>query len=203
MKYNKILMLGILLLVLPLVFAQTYQKGIDVDLKIPFEVNGSVASSAATCNVSIDYPNGTYVKEEALMTNRDNGDFNITLIPSELSELGVYEWRAFCCDGTKCAGGYGDFEITTTGKTKVSVLNNQILLILILLGVVLIIFGFYLDFYVFSFLGALLFLLGGIYTMVYGLNDITNLYTRGVAIILIGVGFIFMFASAYDWLKDF
>ncbi len=109
------LILGILL-VLPLIVAQTYQKETIIDLKIPFEVNGSVASSSATCNISINYPNGTYLKENVSMTNRDNGDFNITLIATETSQLGGYEWRAFCCDGTNCAVGYGNFLITPTGE---------------------------------------------------------------------------------------
>ncbi len=117
---KKILIILTILLVLPLVFAQTYQRETVVDLKIPFEVNGSSASSAATCNASINYPNGTYLKENASMTNRNNGDFNITLNASKLISSGEYEWRVFCCDGTKCAAGYGSFEITPTGKELTS-----------------------------------------------------------------------------------
>ena len=109
------LILGILL-VLPLIFAQTYQKETIIDLKVPFEVNGSIASSSATCNISINYPNGTYLKENASMTNRNNGDFNITLNASKIISSGEYEWRAFCCDGIYCAAGYGSFEITPTGN---------------------------------------------------------------------------------------
>ena len=108
MNKKYFLILGILL-VLPLMFAQTYQKETIIDLKIPFEVNGSAASSSATCNISIDYPNGTYFKENVSMTNRDNGDFNITLNTTETIQLGNYEWRAFCCDGLNCAAGYGSF----------------------------------------------------------------------------------------------
>ena len=109
------LILGILL-VLPLIFAQTYQKGSTINLKVPFEVNGSAASSSATCNISINYPNGTYLKENVSMTNRNNGDFNITLNASKIISSGEYEWRVFCCDGANCAAGYGNFEVTPTGK---------------------------------------------------------------------------------------
>lgn len=115
MNKHLFLILGILL-VLPLVFSQTYQKETVIDLTVPFEVNGSVASSAATCNVSINYPNGTYLKENASMTNRNNGDFNITLNASKIIPFGEYEWRVFCCDGTNCAVGYGTFEVTPTGN---------------------------------------------------------------------------------------
>jgi hypothetical protein len=47
-----------------------------------------------------------------------------------------------------------------------------------------------------------MFLLGGIYTMIYGFNNVTNLYTRGVAITLIGIGVAFMISSAYEWVAD-
>jgi len=127
------LILGILL-VLPLIFAQTYQKETIIDLKIPYEVNGSAASSSATCNISINYPNGTYLKENTSMTNRENGDFNITLIATETDVLGEYEWRAFCCDGIYCAVGYGSFEITYTGKeltTQTSILYVVLLGLLV------------------------------------------------------------------------
>lgn len=110
-----IIVVGFILLNLPVIFAQTYKQYGSIDLKIPFEVNGSVPSSSAWCNVSIDYPNGSYLKENASMTNRGNGDFNITLNASKINQLGNYEWRAFCCDNSKCAGGYGNFEVTGTG----------------------------------------------------------------------------------------
>ena len=142
------LILGILL-VLPLIFAQTYQKETVIDLKFPFEVNGSAASSSATCNVSINYPNGTYLKENASMTNRNNGDFNITLSATETVPLGDYEWRAFCCDGTNCAVGYGSFKITYTGKELDS--GKSILYVGFLSLLVLI---FFLNFYGMGFLPA-------------------------------------------------
>lgn len=119
MKPKYLFILGILfLLVLPLTFAQTQERDRIFNLKIPFIVNGTVASTSATCNVSIDYPDGIYLKENVSMTNRNNGDFNITLTAAEINQLGTYEWRAFCCDGSDCAAGYGSFEVTETGHTQ-------------------------------------------------------------------------------------
>ena len=107
--------ISLIFLILPLVTAQTYQQNKPLNLKVPFEVNGSIPSASAVCNISIDYPNGTYLKQNASMTNLNNGDFNITLLGSELNTIGVYEWRAFCCDGSQCAAGYDTFEITPSG----------------------------------------------------------------------------------------
>lgn len=129
------LILGILL-VLPLVFAQTYQKETNITLKIPFEVNGSAASSSATCNISVNYPNGTYLIQNNSMTNLNNGEFNYTLDSTKTEPLGKYNWVVFCCDGLNCAAGYGSFEVTYTGKildTQTSILYTSLFAILIFL----------------------------------------------------------------------
>ena len=202
MKKKYFLILFLVLIALPLITSQTYQAAQELNLKVPFEVNGSIASALATCNISIYYPDGSYLKENVSMTNRNNGDFNITLLIGETNNLGLHEWRVFCCDGARCAVGYGDFEVTTTGKPPISILQNQILIIFMFLAIILLVLGFYLNFASFGFIGSLMFLLSGIYTMIYGMNNIANLYTRGIAISLIGLGLIFMYFSVYEWMFE-
>ena len=94
---------------------QTYAKFDDINLRIPFEVNGSIASDSAYCNVSIKYPNETYLIDNGGMTNENNGYFNYSLNTNQTNTLGTHNWVAFCCDGTDCAMGYGDFEVTPSG----------------------------------------------------------------------------------------
>jgi len=143
---NKLLLSILLVLVLPLVASQTYKTNDELNLKVPFEVNGSMASVNADCNISIDYPNGSYFKENESMTNLNNGDFNITLLGSELTILGEYKWRAFCCDVGQCAAGYGSFELTPSGSDAINsgeglTLSLSIIAILIL-AVLFFIFSF-------------------------------------------------------------
>jgi len=134
-----ILLLLTIVLVSGFVSSQVYQINKEIDLKIPFEVNGSSASDSAICNVSIQYPNSSYLKDEETATNLGNGEFNITLTSDEISDLGIYSWVAFCCDGTSCAGGYGSFEVTQTG----SVLSTaQGIIYIVFLIVILVIFTF-------------------------------------------------------------
>jgi len=109
-----------ILLVLPLIFAQTYEQNTNIDLKIPFEVNGSFADATAVCNISIDYPNATNIFENKSMTNIGSGRFNITLIAEQTNQLGGYDWVAFCCEGSDCAAGYGSFEVTPSGSDAIS-----------------------------------------------------------------------------------
>lgn len=148
MEKKKILLFSIflILLALPLITSQTYQQNKELDLKIPFEVNGSIASASAWCNVSVNYPNGSYLKQNASMTNLNNGDFNITLSGAELINLGEYDWRAFCCDGSDCAAGYGSFEITPSGSDTISSGEGMTLLLsigsIVIFAVLLFIFSF-------------------------------------------------------------
>lgn len=95
-----------------------------------------------------------------------------------------------------------DFKITTSGGDAGSVLNNPVLIIMVVLGMGLVVVGVRMGIPWFGFIGSVMFLLSGTYTMIYGLGDIADMYSRGIAITLLGMGFIFMFSSAYEWLSN-
>lgn len=133
-KSYLVFLIGIFLI--SLISAQTYKVNEELDLKVPFEVNGSVPSSDAWCNVSIQYPNSSYVRNNNLSTNLNNGDFNITLSSSELNVEGEYKWVASCCDGYQCARGYDYFILTPSGfeidsGKAIGLFGSLILIILI------------------------------------------------------------------------
>ena len=123
-------------LIIPFISATTYSQSSIVDLKIPFEVNGTPASSTAVCNVSIQYPNSTYLRDNNATTNLNNGLFNITLNENETKFLGIYTWVAFCCDNGNCGAGYDMYEITPSGADALNTgegINLAIAVISILL----------------------------------------------------------------------
>ena len=137
MKSQKLILVGLMfLLFVSLSEGKTYQKETTVDLKIPFEVDGSIPSGSAVCNISIQYPNSSYVIDTGEMTNRNNGEFNYTINSSLLTELGEYDWVAFCCDGSECAVGYDSFEITRNGNpTPDGMPTFQMGIIIIIFGI--------------------------------------------------------------------
>jgi len=156
---NKIITIFFLLvLVIPLIFAQTYQHNKELNLKVPFEVNGSTPSASAVCNISIDYPDGSYLKQNASMTNLNNGDFNITLSETELNVIGEYDWRVFCCDGSNCAAGYDSFEITPSGSDEIGSGEGLILFLSIVLIIIVATLLFVFSFKVISFPAKLIFM---------------------------------------------
>jgi len=147
-----------LMIVLPLVTSQTYQISTELDFIVPFEVNGTTPSATAQCNISINYPNSEYLKQNESMTNLNNGDFNITLTSDEINKIGEYDWRAFCCDGLSCAAGYGSFEITPSGSDAINSGEGLTLFLSIFSMLVIAVLFFISSFRVSSFPSKLIFM---------------------------------------------
>ncbi|MFW6172532.1 MAG: hypothetical protein ACOC5T_02200 [Elusimicrobiota bacterium] len=199
---NKIYLIGIILLIaLPIIMGELiYPQNQPLDFKVGCSISGAKCSSSATCNINLRYPNETYLRNDTLMTNLNNGEFLVNLSGSELHKTGTYRGTIYCVEGSNNGSASIEFKVSSSGLDEKSILFNSIFIVLVSLGIFLIILGISTSIPWFGFIGSILFLLGGIYTMIYGFNDITNLYTRGIAITLIGLSFIFMFSSAYEWL---
>jgi len=209
------------LFLISFVSSQIHEQRTEVDLKVPFEVNGSMASGTAWCNISIQYPNSTFLKENAAMTNLGSGIFNITLIKEETKLLGEYEWVAFCCEGSECAGGQGTLKITATGKEfseGQGIVSIGILLGALGLSFLFIILAFKLSqnpkFLPISFFFIILSLILGIYSLNLGYafsHDILEYesltpVTSGIYIsflwLIIGITIISMILMLFSFIKE-
>lgn len=212
MKTKLFLIIVSIVFLVSFVSAQiTYEEDEILDLKIPFEVNGTIASSGSTCNISIQYPNGTYVRNgNNNMSNLDNGEFNITLTAEEMATVGNHVWVAACCDEDKCARGTGGFEITRTGKETPD--NMPILFAVI----ILIIYGtswFFLFLSlkltepgpkIFFMLASLIFLIGSIAVSVVFADDnnVTESVSDTVGALLFALGMIFIVVFFYVFIRQ-
>lgn len=197
---NRTVFLVIMLLLIPLVSAApsfTFKQHEPADLKIScFDLNKTLCQAGTSCFVTVQYPNmADLVKNQSLTFQEDY--YNVTLQP--LNETGIYSVVARCTGITSAFSTF-TFEVTPTGKSQTSILDNPMLLILALLAIMLIGMGAYFHNPWFGFVGAIMFLLGGMYTLIYGFNNVTDFYTQGIGITLIGLGFVFMFTAAYEWI---
>jgi len=192
-----IILIGIFLFI-PLILAdtETYQVNQNVDLRFTCTSSGAIPSGASTFNITINYPNGSTFINNKQTTPLGNGAFNYTTM---FKETGLYKVQMFCIDGVSSYSDEGYYDITPTGKIQTSIFNNPILIVLGVIGMGLLIFGVSKGLSFIGFIGSVMFLLLGVYIMIYGFNNTTDLYTRGVSMVFIGIGLIFMFASAYDW----
>ena len=126
--------------------------------------------------------------------------FGLHILGGNFSTIGSYSYL-IRCENTLSGGGVSvGFEVTSTGLDPKSILNNSTMIIMLALAIILLITGAATNFPSIGFIGSILLILVGIYTMIYGLNDVVSLYTQAVALVEIGLGIIFMIISAYEWL---
>jgi len=98
---------------LPLVYALTYPQNTRIDLKIPCTLDGFPCSSTATCNITSQYPNSSYLLNNQALTNLNNGDFNVSVI---FIELGEYQTEVNCQDLGQNNTANFPITITQTGS---------------------------------------------------------------------------------------
>lgn len=196
---RKTILTIIILFLLPLIVAEEsfiFKQYSEFTLDIAMANNNLSDCLDCSCSYSIFYPNGSSFVRKEVGTNT-NG---FCVYSNTALITGIYGVQMDFNNSIDNGKASFDFEVTPTGIIQTSILDNPIFLILGVLGLILVIFGATKGIPWFGFIGSILFLLLGIYTMIYGFNNTTDLYTRGVAITLLGMGFIFMFAAAYEWL---
>jgi hypothetical protein len=119
-------------------------------------------------------------------------------LPKENLSVGIYSYQIKCQGGAgiDAIGGYytGFFEVTPTGNQS----NTTIFLFLLISSCVLLYFSYLFKNYIFATLSGFLFIITGIYSMIYGFADITNLYTQMISLIILGVGMIITVTASLE-----
>lgn len=141
----------------------------------------------------------TIVSTEVVMT-KDDTYYSYSFCNTTV--LGKYIVNGFGDEGGTLDTWEYYFHITETGTEDVSVFNNPLLIILIALALVFLFIGIKSETLWFGFISGILFLLSGLYTTIYGLNDITNMYTQGAGISLISIGMIILLVSIYEGFSE-
>lgn len=160
-----------------------------------------IVQTCASCsynNISmIKSPNGTSIAMEQSMTK--SGITYTWNTCAYSKQLGRYEVSGHGdLDGTDTTWGF-HYIITSSGGESTSVWDNAYLIFFVVLGGLLLGLGMIYGIPWLGFISSVMFILGGVYTMIYGLNTVADMYSQGIAIVLIGLGFIFMMLSAYEW----
>jgi hypothetical protein len=156
-------------------------------------INLPQVSDASSCNItSITFPvNSSYALRNVEM-QKNGTHFNYTFCST--NTLGVYTVDGVCDD----AVWVYDFEVTTTGIFA----NNLIPLFLLISSIVLFIIGVTLENPPCGFFSGILFLMSGMYLMIYGFGNISDLYTQSFALVVIAVGSITSILAGYSWVED-
>jgi hypothetical protein len=144
-------------------------------------------------------PNGTFSinSQTAMIKNGDDYSYNYSVTPIS----GWYNVYGVCDESGIKTNWVYDFYVNPTGREPGSIFNNAVILILFFLGLTLLIVGTLQGNPWFGFIGSIMFLILGVYTMIYGFDNYTDMYTRSVAIVFLGIGIVTMFSSAYEFIE--
>jgi len=158
-----------------------------------------LCSNCSYVNItSVIYPNSSEAMGEVVMT-KSGTDYNHTFCNS--SATGTYIVNGFGDDDGEDQVFAYTFQINPSGEKNFSVLDNSMFLMFMGFGLVILILGLTLSNKWFGFISSVIFILSGVQTMIYGFNGVQNMYTQGFAMTLIGLGFLIMFASAYEFVS--
>ncbi|MFI5405049.1 MAG: hypothetical protein ACHQ1D_00905 [Nitrososphaerales archaeon] len=162
-----------------------FKQGSCVDLKM----------TCSNCNfVNITqaiYPNSTQALGQVSMTKAGT-IYNYSFCNTQTLGKYIY-WVIGDLDGELTSVGVG-FDIASG--------DVYLILVLVGLGLIILIFAFLMENEWLGFIAGVLFIVAGVYVLIYGLLTLSDLYTRAIAWTLIGLGFLFEIAAGYKVVEE-
>lgn len=194
MKKQILVLMLVLCLVLPSILAFDYiNSGFFGTYKLDSCINlKQTCSNCSYINItSIINPNSTQVLNQVQMT-KVGTEYNYSCGPS--STLGTYIVNGIGdVDGEVAIWAY-DYTVTTTGSGS----GNTIPLFLLLGGFLIFIAAAYFKNEYIGILSGFLFIISGIYMMIFGLGMFADLYTRAISYVSLGIGLMICFISIIE-----
>jgi len=164
------------------------------DITVQCANGGAHCSASAVCNITLFYPsNYTIFLNDLPMTNQDTFH-NITIEGTKTCKIGDYRGSIVCCDGANCNNADVILRITPSGEDR----GTAISLILIFAAIIVILLAFVLKNEYVGFVGGILFIVAGVHIVIYGMLNLSDVYTRTIGITSICLGVIFFIYAAYE-----
>ena len=141
------------------------------------------SNNATSCNLSsINYPDGTISIYNIPLT-KDGKTFYLTILSSNYSQTGNICHNVICTDGLNYETGSICRTITNS--------NSTYFIILLALASLFFISSLFVNEEFFVYISGVLFVIAGIYTMINGIDTINDWYSRAIAYVCLGIGFLF------------
>ena len=155
-----------------------------------------ICSNCSSVNVtSIIYPDSVEVIINSEMT-KAGSNFNYTFCNN--SQLGNYIVNGIGNpDGTATIFAY-NYVVTTTGNDE----NNTIPIFLALAGFIILIIGISIRNLYIGFISGVMFIVLGMYMMIFGLGFVSDFYTNSLAYVSLGFGLLIFLSCAYEAITD-
>ena len=146
---------------------------------------------------------GNHTFEGKLGLDSNGQDWDVFIASGNFSTLGQHGFYMWCNNSVFGGEEKGTFEVTPQGYTSaLDSANYKLFIILVLISVGLFLLAYLLDSDWMIFLSGILWILTGMYGMIYGIGNLANLYTQGVSGIIIAIGLVFIIASVFNIAGD-
>ena len=164
---------------------------VPIELKRECFYEGDLCDSDYNCSITV-YDQNLDVMVDNVVMNRTAAyyEHNVT----GMLEVGEYRTRMTCDDGAYAGSEVWYFEITNTGDGT----GNRMFLILGILSFVLLFTSVFMRSYNLGFAAGVMFLVTGMYTMIYGIDLVSDMYTRAIAFVFLGLGILFVIYGGYN-----
>lgn len=139
------------------------------------------------CNItSIKYPDSTLLHGQGQMTDRGQGEFNLTLPRDNVTQLGDYQVSGFCKSGNEIGNWAYSFTITTDGLPSTPF---PIQFSIFIVGIALIIVGTTRRrLRIFKQIGGIITIVMGVYTLFPGYAGLNHDNLLGLLVGFSGIG---------------
>ena len=175
----------------------TYQYKLydTISIKNPCYYNGTFCSAASVCNITIYDPNNAVIINNKAMTNSISY-FNYTLLNVNNNySLGLYKCDMTCTDFGSSGSQTFYFEVITGG-------NLSLFIILLISSFLLVMTAIYVNNEYIGFIGGAVFIITGLYSLIYGVANLANMYTDTIGYVTLGLGLFFFLAAGYSAINE-
>jgi len=164
---------------------------VPIELKRECFYEGDLCDENYNCTITVYDWNLDIVVDDIPM-NRSEAYYlhNIT----QLIEPGEYRTRMTCSDGTYAGSEVFYFEVSNTGDGS----GDRMFIILGIFSFVLLFVSLFMRSYNIGFASGVMFIVTGMYTMIYGIDLISDMYTRAIAFVFLGMGILFVIYGGYN-----
>lgn len=165
------------------------------------DANGMLLKANSTNCTFVTFPNGKFgmVTAGRGSITPDGNAWYFTVSGASLSVIGQWNGQVDCylLSNSSISGNLLDsYEVTPTGGDRLNSLSIFIILIISSLSIILL--GIVIGNEYIGFIGGALMIISGVYSMIYGIGNLSDTWTQAISYVIIGLGLIFEISAGYS-----
>ena len=196
-SYNVLVIIFSIIIVMGLASAEEYSINTPIEFNKPCVDSGnSYCPQSTQCFVSLKYLNGATILSNKSMTYIY--PYANYTFPAQ-SELRDYVATVNCFNNGQNGTQDYQFKVNVSGDNRD---NYSLLIILGIITVLVFAFGYFTHNVWFVYISGIMFLILGVYVLIYGFNSFRDVYTDVIGYVSIGFGIFFFVMGAYEQFID-